>query len=270
MTDLMRKILTLLTKVFRKGDDQNTSQDQETIKDSPVNNPVIETPDRVWHPSYLVTSRQIQDFVGIADNDLVDSINETLERFDIAANPRRVRYFMAQCAYETSMFKKLTEDLTYTTAKRIATVWPTRFHDPDTNTGKGPLDARLYVRNPQKLANEVYANRYGNRGPGSGDGYRFRGRGPFHLTFAANYEDASKYLFGDYSLYANPDLVADFKYGFLTAGWFWTTRTCNDLADADQFTEVTKRINGASGANLERVVQERLPMLRKANQAFKW
>lgn len=239
-------------------------------EDDPIPSPASSpNQTQVWRPSYLVDSHQIQNFVGMgADRSLIDSINETLERFDISANPRRVRYFMAQCAYETSSFRKMSEDLFYTSAQRIATVWPTRFHDPDTNTGKGPLDARQYIRNPQKLANEVYANRFGNRGPESGDGYRYRGRGPFHLTFTDNYLQASHYLHRDDRLYQNPELVEDFLEGFLTAGWFWTTRSCNELADADRFTEVTGRINGASGSNLTRVVNERLPMLRRANHSF--
>jgi hypothetical protein len=57
----------------------------------------------------------------------------------------------------------------------------------------------------------------------AGDGPRFKGRGFLQLTGRANYEQASKDLFGDTRLVTNPDLVAtDPEVAALTAAWYWT------------------------------------------------
>jgi predicted chitinase/murein DD-endopeptidase MepM/ murein hydrolase activator NlpD len=80
----------------------------------------------------------------------------------------------------------------------------------------------------------------GNTQPG--DGKRFKGRGPIQLTGRANYTAASKALGID--LVNNPKRAADPDVGFRTAAWFWNTRNLNSYADAGNFREITRRING--------------------------
>nr|WP_224243534.1 glycoside hydrolase family 19 protein [Hyalangium gracile] len=80
----------------------------------------------------------------------------------------------------------------------------------------------------------------GNTQPG--DGTRFKGRGPIQLTGRANYRAAGKALGLD--LENNPRLAADPSVGFRTAAWFWNSRNLNSLAEAGNFREVTRRING--------------------------
>jgi len=215
----------------------------------------------------MITIHQLRDFAGTVPNEflLLDALNETIARFEINTQ-RRVRYFMAQSYSETAGYKKWTEDLYYTSPDRIATVWPTRF--TYNGIGRGPLDASGYIRNPQKLANEVYSDRMGNGNAASGDGWKYRGRGGGHLTGKDNYTKYSMTLYGDYRLVIDPDRVAEYMDGCLTFGAYWLNNGLNELADNDEFTLVTKRINGSSGKTLERVVQERLPNLRKANRVF--
>ncbi|QRN97885.1 LysM peptidoglycan-binding domain-containing protein [Archangium violaceum] len=80
----------------------------------------------------------------------------------------------------------------------------------------------------------------GNTEPG--DGKRFKGRGPIQLTGRANYRAAGKALGID--LENNPTRAADPDVGFRTAAWFWNSRNLNTYADAGNFREVTRRING--------------------------
>ena len=101
-----------------------------------------------------------------------------LARFGIET-PRRVAAFLAQCHVESAGFTALEENLMYSSAARLIQVWPSRFP----NTGA----ATPFVRNPQRLANLVYANRNGNGPQASGDGWRYRGRSPIQLTGRDNY-----------------------------------------------------------------------------------
>jgi predicted chitinase/LysM repeat protein len=80
----------------------------------------------------------------------------------------------------------------------------------------------------------------GNTHPG--DGVRFKGRGPIQLTGRSNYAAAGKALGLD--LVNNPKSAATPEVGFRTAAWFWNTRNLNSYADAGNFREVTRRING--------------------------
>jgi putative chitinase len=53
--------------------------------------------------------------------------------------------------------------------------------------------------------------------------------------------------------WADPDLVATPKYAALTAGWFWSTHKCNDVAQMQDWVKLTKIINGGTIGLQERV-----------------
>lgn len=85
----------------------------------------------------------------------------------------------------------------------------------------------------------------------TGDGYRYRGRGALQLTGRANYRKAGPAIGAD--LEAFPDLAAEPLMACRIAGWFWQTHGLNALADADQFTTITKRINGGTNGLAQRI-----------------
>ena len=58
----------------------------------------------------------------------------------------------------------------------------------------------------------------------------------------------------------NPDLVATPQYAALTAGWFWFTHGCNGLAEAANWTALTKKINGGVIGLNERIENIRLAL----------
>jgi putative chitinase len=161
------------------------------------------------------------------------ALEPALQRFAITT-PRRVAAFLAQCHVESAGFSRLEENLFYTTPARIAAVWPSRF--------RTAAEAAPFARNPERLANRVYANRLGNGPESSGDGWRFRGRGLKQLTGRTNYADAARALQRPYV--TEPDLVRAPADAVLTAAWFFARSGCNTLADAGQWDAITRRVNG--------------------------
>jgi len=164
----------------------------------------------------------------------VDALNETFQRFDIST-PVRQASFIGQCGHECANFKVLEENLNYR-AETLMKLWKSRFPTIEI--------ANEYARNPKKIANKVYSSRMGNRDEASGDGYRFRGRGCIQLTGHANYFHAGQACGEDFVM--QPDLVATPKYAAMTAGWFWNTHKLNQFADRQDFTLMTKKINGGT------------------------
>jgi len=88
----------------------------------------------------------------------------------------------------------------------------------------------------------VYADRMGNGGERSGDGWKYRGRGFIQITGKSNYKDISDDLSIDYL--NNPDLLLNEADAMISAVWYWNRKNVNDLADDDDIVAVTKAING--------------------------
>ena len=178
----------------------------------------------------------------------IDAINATFEKFDIST-PERQACFLGQCAHESGGFTALSENLNYS-ASSLCRVWPKRFPTV--------ADGQNCERNPQKIANRVYANRMGNGDEESGEGYAYRGRGLIQLTGKANYEACGAALGVD--LVSNPDLVATPEYAALSAGWFWSKNKLNAYADKNDMEGLTKKINGGTHGIEDRVARTQLAL----------
>lgn len=180
----------------------------------------------------MVTSDQLKKLhIG---EQWVEPLNETFVRFDIST-PLRQASFIGQAGHESGNFTKLSEGLSYS-AERLMVIWPKRFPNMEI--------AQKYARNPRALANNVYANRMGNRDEASGDGFRFAGAGLFQLTGHSNFYHAGQALGEDFVM--QPELVKTPRFAALTAGWFWDTHKLNKFADIRDFTMMTKKINGGT------------------------
>jgi putative chitinase len=129
--------------------------------------------------------------------------------------PARQAAFLAQIVHESGFFRFLVE------------LW-------------GPTAAQAR-----------YETRYdlGNVAPG--DGYKYRGRGLIQLTGRGNYQRCGAALGVD--LIAQPELLGEPGLACRSAGWFWQTHGCNELADAGAFERLTKRINGGLNGYPERL-----------------
>lgn len=136
-------------------------------------------------------------------------------------------HFLAQLGHESADMTRLEESLWYTPG-RLCAVWPSRFPTK--------AAARPYARNPQRLANNVYAGRLGNTRPG--DGWRFRGRGPIQLTGRDNYTRCAAAT--ALPLVEHPGRLATHpEYGAMAAAWYWRERVTRSSVAG-----ITRQING--------------------------
>jgi len=152
--------------------------------------------------------------------------------------PIRAAHFFAQTSHETGGFKAFSENLNYS-AQGLQGIFGKYF--------PGTLE-ESYARQPEKIANRVYASRMGNGDEASGDGWKYRGRGALQLTGKANYEAFAKYL-GTNEVMENPDLVAT-KFAFESAMFFFERNKlwaiCDKGINDAAILELTKRINGGT------------------------
>ena len=182
-------------------------------------------------------------------------------------SPARMAAFLAQVGHESESFNRLEEGLNYS-ADGLANTWKERYAKPN---GKGgylidpktkrhlPNDLALSLhRKPKAIANSTYGNRMGNGPPESGDGYLFRGRGLIMLTGKSNYLAAQQGT--SLPLVDQPDLLLQPEPAARSAGWFWQSRGCNELADCapgqddtEDFERITKIVNGGTIGLEERI-----------------
>jgi putative chitinase len=93
-----------------------------------------------------------------------------------------------------------------------------------------------------------------------GDGVRYKGRGLIQITGRANYAKCGAAL--GLPLIDHPELLEQPEHAAMSAGWFWDTRHLNDIADAGDFTLLTRRINGGLNGLAQR--EEAYDCARKA------
>lgn len=185
-------------------------------------------------------------------NGLSESLAAAMCQYDITPT-LRAAHFIAQIAHESAGFRRTVENLNYS-AKGLLSTWPSRFD---------AASALAYERDPQRIANKVYAGRFGNGDEASGDGWRFRGRGLIQLTFRDNYRTASQAVFGDERLLDTPENAAAPQAMSKIAAWWWSSHRLNELADAGDIVGVTRTINGGLNG-----LEDRRQWLGKALAAF--
>jgi len=149
---------------------------------------------------------------------LLPHINSAMAEYGINSAPRAAA-FLAQLAHESGEFRWMEE------------IW-------------GPTPAQRRYEPASTLA-----KRLGNSQPG--DGYRFKGRGPIQLTGRANYQRFGQLLGID--LVSKPERAAEPEVAFRIAALYWANRGLNELADRQDFREITRRINGGFNGLADRI-----------------
>lgn len=164
-------------------------------------------------------------------------------------------HFFGQCSHESGGFTTFTENLNYSAeglTKTFKKYFPTL------------ASANSYARNPEKIANKVYANRMGNGSEASGDGWKYRGRGPIQLTGKDNYTAFAAAIQRP-DVLTNPDLVAG-ELAFESSLWFFTSNKLFAIADKGVtdaiIIQITKRVNGGTHGLDDRI--------KKTNQFTRW
>lgn len=136
--------------------------------------------------------------------------------------PKRQAAFLAQIGHETCSLVYLKE------------IW-------------GPTPAQVRYEGREDLGNTQ-----------KGDGKRFMGRGFIQVTGRANYASARDRLRAKFpsrpvpDFEALPDQLAQSEWAALSACDYWASHGLNALADKDQFTAITKAINGGTNGLADR------------------
>jgi len=162
------------------------------------------------------------------------ALAQLLPQYEINTT-ERIAAFLAQCAHESGGFVFIKENLNYKWAS-LRKTFPKYF----------PTDAlaQQYEKQPEKIANRVYANRMGNGPEESGDGWRFCGRGLIQVTGRENYSWFAA------SLQISPEEASEYMETFegaaQSACWFWESNNLNQWADKSDIVTLTKRINGGT------------------------
>jgi len=148
--------------------------------------------------------------------------------------PESASHFFAQCAHESGNFIIFRENLNYS-ADGLLRIFPKYFD---------AIKARQYARQPERIANRVYANRMGNGDEASGDGWRYRGRGAIQLTGKNNYREFADWV----GKTIDPEDVAD-EYAFESAQYYFDRnklwKYCDQVTDTN-IALLTRAINGGT------------------------
>lgn len=183
-------------------------------------------------------------------NDLADRwykpITRAMIEFGIDALARQAM-FLAQISHESAGLTNLTESFNYSPNGLL--IFGSRLSRADrAKYGRRASERTVPIDRQRAIANQVYANRGGNRDAESGDGWRFRGRGLIQITFANNYRECGRAISVD--LLNHPELLENDEYAARSAGWYWQVNKLNRAADAGDLIACTRAINGPAMAGM--------------------
>jgi putative chitinase len=198
----------------------------------------------------------ISKLKGQVPDGIFAQLPDTIAKFRINT-PLRLAHFISQCAHESANFTHFQENLNYS-EQGLLTTFPKYFN---------ATTAAQFARQPEKIANHIYANRLGNGNEASGDGWKHRGMGALQITGKANQEELFTYL--GLSKDTDPSLIAT-KYQLASAAYFFMKNNlfaiCEQGATPAVVSLLTKRINGGQIGLAERqhLFDKFYPLLKTA------
>lgn len=144
----------------------------------------------------------------------VPALNRAMQRYQINTLSRQAA-FLAQIGHESGQLRYVRE------------IW-------------GPTSAQSRYEGRKDL---------GNTQPG--DGRRFMGRGLIQITGRENYRRTGAAL--GIPLLNSPELLEQPEWAAVSAAWWWASHGLNELADAGEFEQITRRINGGLNGQADRL-----------------
>ena len=197
----------------------------------------------------MITVDQLEKILPHNNNvyTLCETLNELLPKYEINTK-NRIAGFLAQCAVESIEFTTLKENLNYGPQSLMRT-WPKLF--PYVGI------AEQYAHQPEKIANYVYANKYGNGSVASGDGWLYRGRGAIQTTFHDNYKVFAVSI--GMPIDKTVAYCESLSGAVESACFYWKMHNINDDCDSDDIESMTHKINAA-----ELVLSQRTMYYEKA------
>lgn len=136
---------------------------------------------------------------------------------------RHLAFLLGQVKVESANYSAFRENLFYSRPETLCNTFPRYF--------KTREQAVPYIKNPEKLANYVYANRMGNGDVKSGDGFRYRGLGGIQLTGKYNIEGYLKYK--GLSLDTNLNNLDNATHFFQTSLYYFQLNNIFNLIDSN-------------------------------------
>lgn len=208
----------------------------------------------------------------------IDNADAVLARYGINANPIRLAHFFAQVMHECGELSILTESINYKATALIAKY--VNVKHPRMTRAEAEKYGRTATQKADQpsIANIIYGGSFGAKQLGNdqpGDGWYFRGHGMMQITGRANFRRIGRRLSQELgetvNLEANPALVLDPRYALYVPCIFWadarqkdTGLTCNQLADRDDITGLTRIINGGTNG-----LPERKALLAKTRKVWR-
>jgi putative chitinase len=167
---------------------------------------------------------------------LLDAFAVRCDLFD----PRHQAYILATAWHETgARMQPVTENLNYSARGLIAT-FPKRF---------SAAEAKAYAREPERIANRVYAGRMGNGDEASGDGWRYCGRGLVQITGRRNYRSFG--IEGAPAKALEPDIAIRILLNGMVSGAFSGARLSDYFRPGrEDWVKARAIINGRDKAEL--------------------
>jgi putative chitinase len=130
------------------------------------------------------------------------------------ANSNVIAHLLGQMRLESGNFTHFREGTKYTDVSRMRKIFK-RYR-------LNPARAASDVGNAEKIANFVYADRNGNGGEQTGDGWKFRGAFGLQLTGKTNFNEF--YASVGIPLNTDPDTLVNDVRMYFKAGLFWFTK----------------------------------------------
>lgn len=196
-------------------------------------------------------------FPNISDSNasiLASIINDRGQDFGIDSD-EDLWHFLAQAGHETGGFNSLnvTESTYWSTASKLAVTYSKFTMDSNlAATNNNKYYAPDYLYNSSGVANIAMCCQYGNGNIESGDGYKYRGRGIFQLTWKDNYTKFRAWYNSKYTPIIDPVSTPDIistndTLAILSGLWYYKTRVVDKITIDSNTTvkAVTKQINTA-------------------------